>query len=54
MTYVLILLVWVLVALLVSMAFGAICQAGSDAWEDPFPASQDPQRSVEDAHGFSK
>ena len=42
MTYVLILLGWVFVALFVSMAFGAICRAGSDARAAPFSAMQHP------------
>lgn len=46
MTYVFILLVWAFLALLVSMAFGAICEAGSDACEAPFPATQDPNVAI--------
>ena len=52
MTYVSILLLWLFVALLVSVVFGAICRAGADAPEASFPA-EDEQSSVHDAHGLS-
>ena len=53
MTYVLILLLWIFIALLVSVVFGAICRAGAAAREASFPAAQDEQPPVHDAHGFS-
>jgi hypothetical protein len=40
MTYVLILLVWVLVALVASLAFGAFCKVGAEPSEFTFPATQ--------------
>jgi hypothetical protein len=46
MIFVLLLLVWAFLALLVAMAFGAICETGSDTSEAPFPATQDPNIAI--------
>lgn len=54
MTYVLILLVWVLVALIAALAFGAFCKAGADASDTSFPATQHPGATLPQDPPFPK